>query len=39
MDYLEELTNEYEDIYEVAREQGVDMGRQNKEDRDDLEIN
>ena len=27
MDYLEELTNEYDNIEDVAREQGVDMGR------------
>jgi|TARA_R110002020_G_scaffold130103_1_gene291183 hypothetical protein len=35
MDYLEELTNEYDNIEDVAREQGVDMGRQNKENEDD----
>ena len=35
MDYLEELTNEYDNIEDVAREQGVDMGRQNKENSDD----
>jgi hypothetical protein len=34
MDYLEELTNEYDNIEDVAREQGVDMGRQNKENED-----
>ena len=28
MDYLEELTNEYENVEDILREQGVDMDRQ-----------
>ena len=28
MDYIEELTNEYDNIEDILKEQGVDMGRQ-----------
>ena len=35
MDYLEELTNEYDNVEDIMREQGVDMGRQDKENEDE----
>ena len=35
MDYIEELTNEYDNIEDILKEQGVDMGRQDKENEDE----
>lgn len=35
MDYIEELTNEYDNIEDILKEQGVDMGRQDKEKEDE----
>jgi|TARA_A100000171_G_scaffold50370_1_gene61563 hypothetical protein len=35
MDYLEELTNEYDNVEDIMREQGVDMGRQDEENEDE----
>ena len=35
MDYIEELTNEYDNVEDIMREQGVDMGRQDEENEDE----
>ena len=35
MDYIEELTNEYDNIEDILKEQGVDMGRQDEENEDE----
>ena len=35
MDYLEELTNEYDNVEDIMRAQGVDMGRQDEENEDE----
>ena len=41
MDYLEELTNEYDNIKDIAKENGIEFDplSNHRENEDDLEIN